>query len=390
MKRRKPVKQLKRKLSRRKRLVSLPPVRLFPSSRSSGHAAGYEAGYRHGKFLGLCEGVRRSILPQLSKPFFDIKVLYVCADSGFPYFPLEQGILEALNGMVREVVTAQPGENIAGIAEQVRPALMLQLSGNKLPLEQVQAVRALGIKTAVWFADDPYYTEQTQSISKAYDYVFTLEPNIVGFYQSLGVAQAHFLPFAVSPSLFKPQRVDTSYRTDICFIGSAFSNRVPLIDSLAHYLSGKNVKIIGYWWERLSNYHLLADKIVPLWLSPEETAKYYHGAKIVINIHRAFDDTLINSNSHNLHAHGVNPRTFDITACGTLQITDVRNHLPHTYQPGVEVETYSSKDELVDKIEHYLAHEDQRQQIALNGLRRTLQEHNFINRMTQLLQVVTK
>ncbi|MGM0882785.1 MAG: glycosyltransferase family protein [Bacillota bacterium] len=56
---------------------------------------------------------------------------------------------------------------------------------------------------------------------------------------------------------------------------------------------------------------------------------------------------------------------FEIAACGTLQLTDIRADLDRFYTPGEEIVTYASPQEMIEKNEYYLHHEHERQTIAL-------------------------
>ncbi|MXO80963.1 glycosyltransferase, partial [Paenibacillus sp. OT2-17] len=58
------------------------------------------------------------------------------------------------------------------------------------------------------------------------------------------------------------------------------------------------------------------------------------------------------------------------------------------YKPGEEIETYSSQQELLEKVEFYLTHEKERHEIALRALERTLREHTYGHRIDQLLSVI--
>ncbi|MBW7457845.1 glycosyltransferase, partial [Paenibacillus sepulcri] len=120
------------------------------------------------------------------------------------------------------------------------------------------------------------------------------------------------------------------------------------------------------------------------WLPVEESIRYYNGAKIVINLHRTTVSGSDNKNSLNLPGRSINPRTYEISACGTLQLTDLREDLPRYYNPGSEIETFANPEELHAKLAYYLTHEDQRREVALRGLRRTLVEHTFVSRIQQL------
>ncbi|RAP78626.1 spore maturation protein [Paenibacillus montanisoli] len=317
----------------------------------------------------------------------NVRVLYI--PQGFD--AIDQGIIEALRQTVREVYVAE-ARNMAEQASIVRPDWLFVLNGlHVFPedhLAQVEAVRAMGIRTAIWFADDPYFTSETVHIAPHYDVVLTHELSTVELYRGLGCPEVIYMPLAVDPNRFRPIKVGTEHRSDICFIGQAFWNRVELFDAIAPYLKGRKVFIAGGLWERLRSYKRLRKFIRKGWLPVDESIRYYNGAKIVINLHRITEQGKDNKNDLNLPGLSINPRMYEIAACGTLQLTDVREDLQHHYVPGVELETFGSPEELVSKLDYYLRHEELRRQIALRGLRRTLQEHTFVRRLQLVAEVL--
>ena len=374
---------------RRRRVIRKRPV--FRNRIVRDWNRGYEDGYRQGWDSGYFLGQADSIVDRAPDPArrWDVKVLFVKAD-GVPYAFLNQGIDDGLRRIVRETFIAEPGQDPVRMAAEIRPDLMLVLDAlnHTFPAVRADEVRAMGIKTAVWLPDDPYHTDLTIQIAPHYDYVFTFEKSCVYLYQQLGCQHVYYVAGGANTRYIRPQVVDDEYRSDICFIGSAFWKRVELIDSIAPYLATKRLKIIGYWWDRLKHYSLLANRIHSYWLTPEETAKYYAGAKIVINLHRANDDPTHNTNSRLIPALSVNPRLFEISACGTLQISDEREELQHYYTPGKEIETFATPEELVRKIEFYLNHEKERRDIALRALDRTVHEHSYVRRLANILDIV--
>jgi spore maturation protein CgeB len=373
----------RRKTGRRSRRHSRAPRTKW----SRGLRAGYAEGFPHGYHMGRYQRILKDHPPDRTI-LWELKVLFVPA-SGSPYTSINEAVANSLYGLVREVIVASAEKNIVQLAGSWRPDLVLVLEaiGQPFPLEQVDALRTMGVKTAVWLPDDPYHTDQTVDIAPHYDYVFTLELSCVELYRSLGCPQVHYLPLAVDPQAIAPSEVSANYRRDICFIGTPFSNRVALFDEIAEYLQDKDFLINGFWWDRLTKYELLKKKIQGYWLSPDDTAKHYHAAKIVINMHRSIDDISHNRNSRRIPALSVNPRMFEIAACGTLQLTDVRQELSQFYTPGVELDTFSSPQELIEKLEYYLKHEEQRQEMALRGLVRTLKEHTYRHRLHSLLTI---
>lgn len=55
---------------------------------------------------------------------------------------------------------------------------------------------------------------------------------------------------------------------------------------------------------------------------------------------------------------------------------------------GVDLEAYSSMDELVDKCAYYLAHDEERKQIAKNGYEKMSADHTYPHRIREMLKTL--
>jgi spore maturation protein CgeB len=358
-------------------------------AKQSGEKLGLDEGYH----FGLCETIMRSV-PTLLSGHWDSKVLFV-GDAYFVYEAIITGLTESMAKLVREITVVPNSDiytqkiNLVTLVEQIKPDLVLVLNGNVgNSIDQIDTIRSFGIKTAAWFVEDPYSIDATVNVVSHFDFAFTHELSCISLYRERGCSQVHYLPLANTSSLYRPKPPTSGYRTDICFVGAGFLNRVSIFDQIAPYLKNKKVVICGKGWNRLNNYRMLKDKIHLHNIPHSETVKYYSGAKIVINIHRNFDDTELNMNSRGYPAYSVNPRTFEISACGTLQLTDIRLDLGNFYTPGYDIETFTSANDLADKIKYYLHHETQRHNIALRALHKTMHAHSYHDRMAKLLTIV--
>ncbi len=87
-------------------------------------------------------------------------------------------------------------------------------------------------------------------------------------------------------------------------------------------------------------------------------------------------------------ATGLSLRLFDVCGCGGFLLTNYQEELPELYEPGLEVETFSSPEELLDKTGWYLEHEEERAAIARAGYERTKAEHTYEKRITEMLRIV--
>ncbi len=321
----------------------------------------------------------------------DKKVIFITSGVGGPYPPLEEGIVNSLTKFV-QLKVCHPSQDLVVETKMYKPDIVLVFQEFFINHSQMKEIKQLGTPIAIWTTDDPYYTDATKEFGY-FDYVFTVELACVDFYRKLGCPNSINLPLGCFTNIFYPQTVKKEEEVDICFVGSGFPNRLEIFDKMADYLKDKNVIITGQWWESLKNYDLLKSKIdhKNYWIPPQETAYYYNRAKIVLNFHRlpSYDYPIEGqSNSENIPALSVNNRTFEINGCKTLQITDLREDLKNQYEIGKEIETFSSTQELIYKIEYYLNNEKERAAIAENGYQRTIDYHLYENRVYKLLDTV--
>jgi hypothetical protein len=101
------------------------------------------------------------------------------------------------------------------------------------------------------------------------------------------------------------------------------------------------------------------------------------GAKIAVNRHIDVAEDAAN-----------NMRLYEATGVGALLLTDRKSNLGELFHPGREVVPYDSAADLAAKIEHFLAHDDERAAIARAGQRRTLTEHGYDLRMQELATIL--
>lgn len=351
-----------------------------------GRKEGYRSGWLDGWRLGACQGIDEGIRPISYSPS-NARILYVA--QGFE--AIDQGVIAALQSAVAEVLVVSANE-MQFQAEQFRPDAVLVMNGlHVFPpdhLEQIDQIRNMGIRTAIWFVDDPYVTNETVKIALHYDYIFTHERSCVMLYRSIGCVQVYHLPLAAHFGLFRPMPVPQEYRTDICFIGIAFWNRVELFDEIAPYLKDKRVLIGGMLWERMKHFSTISQFVRDGWIEVPETAMYYNGAKIVINLHRTTEAGKDNLNGLNWPAESINPRTFEMAACGTLQLTDLRSELPEHYAIGSEIAVFHNAQHLIQQMDYYLTHEEERVRVAAKGYQRTKRDHTFTDRIHKLLEII--
>lgn len=75
-----------------------------------------------------------------------------------------------------------------------------------------------------------------------------------------------------------------------------------------------------------------------------------------------------------------NMRIFEVTGSGVFLLTERFSNLSRYFEEGKEIETYSGRRELLEKVRYYLAHPNEREEIALRGQERCLRDHSMTRR----------
>lgn len=87
----------------------------------------------------------------------------------------------------------------------------------------------------------------------------------------------------------------------------------------------------------------------------------------------------------------ITPRVTETLACGTFLLTDMNDDLKKFgYIDGHHLVTFDSLEDLKDKIYYYVEHEDEREEIAKNGMDFVRENYNNVTRVNRFVDVVSK
>jgi hypothetical protein len=163
------------------------------------------------------------------------------------------------------------------------------------------------------------------------------------------------------------------YRTKVGFIGSYEEERA---DSIAYLIDhGIELNIIGDGWEKSKHWH----KIKPFYKGKavygDEYIKTINGMDVALHFLRKANRDQQDS------------RTFEILACGTFMLAERTNVQLEFFDEGVDAEYFGSNEELLQKLNFYLTHPKEREQIALAGFNKiNTNRHNHQSRLEDILK----
>lgn len=322
-----------------------------------------------------------------------MKIIFITSGFRAVYYFFEQSVVEAFQnaGHYCEPFTLNNGLNALKLMEQsLQPDLILAMAGLKISKPILEFLKQTKVKSAIWMTEDPYYMDWTIPLSTYFDYIFTIDQAALEQYKRLGHPYVYHLPLGTDPEIFHSILVSEEYTSDICLVGVPYSNRIELIEFLLKN-TDYQIQIVGRGWGKHNNEwikNLNRDlDLVNAWVKPETVVNYYNGSKIVLNIHRPSDEKY-NKNRMGIIAKSINNRTFDAASCEAFQLIDSKEELANHFEVGKEIISFQDKNDLLEKIHYYIAHDEERKQIAIQARNRVLSSHTFQHRIDQLLMQV--
>ena len=107
-----------------------------------------------------------------------------------------------------------------------------------------------------------------------------------------------------------------------------------------------------------------------------EMPKVFHASKINLNMTMRPIET------------GLSLRVWDILGCGGFLLTNFQSEIPEYFEIGKDLETYESMEELEQKVQYYLTHEEERIEIAINGYEKTAKFHTYELRIAEMIKKI--
>jgi spore maturation protein CgeB len=277
---------------------------------------------------------------------------------------------------------------------EARPQLALFLAQAPVVRDSdVDDLRAANIPSVFWFVEDFRVFTYWPSAVRRFDHVWTIQRGEL--HQRLAAAghrSFDYVPTACDPELHHPYSPDETrdYAAAVSFAGSAYPNRRKLLSDLcALGLGDEAPPVLGsppafrLWGPRFSREPALA----------AAAAAGLDGDVPHAALARIFSATAINLNLSSSAAPEtfaiakdlVNPRTFEIAGCGGFQLAESLIPIGEFFEPGREIEIFTTVAEARDKLRYYRAHEAARRAVAEAGHRRAHAEHTYDRRLAAAL-----
>lgn len=301
-----------------------------------------------------------------------------------------------------------------------------------------------GLPYLSWIYDSPYVMLYSYTAVNSCNHIHVFDRALCREFQEAGIKTVHYLPMAANT-----ERLDAldagAPCCDVSFVGSLYTeshNFFDRMETLSDYAKGyleglmnAQMHIQGYNFIQESLSPIMEElyRALPMDPNPDgvETREYLY-AQYVINrkltglerlrlltavtkrhplelftLDPAF--TLPNLRNHgtadyysemplvfkrsriNLNISlrsiksGIPLRAFDIMGSGGFLLSNYQEDFLENFTPGVDFEHYEDEQDLLRKIDYYLAHEEERAAIAKSGHDKVAASHTYRDRVRELL-----
>jgi len=262
-----------------------------------------------------------------------------------------------------------------------KPELIFIIQGTYLAPSVLATIANKTGATVFYFHPDDFFNpvnapRHAVKCVPLYDCVFTPKSFNISEFLGIGAKRVEFLPYAYDPEFHHPVQVTEQdraiYGSNVTFVGAWRRDRAELLEMLVPY----GLKVWGPGWHRVSRRSALHQCLALKGVYREEMCKVFNASKIALG--------LLNRANRDLHT----TRTFEIPACGGFMLAERTTEHLEFFEEGREIECFSNPQELLAKVEYYLAHDDERLRIARAGHQRVLKGgHTYLERMRRVLKV---
>lgn len=335
---------------------------------------------------------------------------------------------------------------LAAVLHQEVPAIVFSI--NYFPAISNTCSRE-GIRYISWIYDAPYVRLYSQTILNPCNQVYVFDKELCMEFRNAGVDTVYYLPLAVNTERLDDMPIPagtSDFLYDVSFVGSFYVEKNDyydqMVSSLPDFAKGYLDAIIAAQM-KIQGYDFIEDVLGPVIndlyrafpLDPDprgmESREYLYAQYVIdrritaleridllnaaakkhrIDIFTYIKDfTMPNMCNHgrvdyfremplvfkqsrvnlNISRRGIKSgiplRAFDIMGSGGFLLSNFQADFLDYFVPGEDFVYYESKEDFLQKVDYYLAHEDERQAIAMNGHRKTVAEHTYRHRVREIL-----
>ncbi len=271
--------------------------------------------------------------------------------------------------MVDERLGAPMAGAMAAAVRRFRPEIILAIGAFNVPLTVLERLSAVAGRPPLvaWVGD--VFTREAAAPAGLFDLVAYTDSGLLARHQEYGFStKALWLPHAVDPSTADEPTRDER-RGPMAFVAVPTDHRRAVVGALT-----RPIALYGPGWTASPGVrHAISAKRV----APREVRRIYRRSLAALNI-RNEANVLV----------GLNQRSFEPCLAGAAVVSDNQPDLERCFDPGAEVLTWASTDELNAVHEKIVRDPALAASVGEAGRRRVLADHTYARRLEALARLI--
>jgi spore maturation protein CgeB len=270
--------------------------------------------------------------------------------------------------------------------ESFKPDIAFFPLGSSVWESTLRRLKQRGVRLVQWCGLPAATMMKRDRINLPYlDLIFQPYTLADGLRAAGATGRIEHVPIGVDLEVHRPVQLTQAeyerYQSDVCFIGGLSRFHKARREMVEYAIEqGVHMKVWGGYRKHYSGSPILRCWQGQIW--GEEQVKALCAAKIGLNFHFDHQPGELD--------RGLNVRAFELPACGVFQLLQRVPSVDEIFEVGKEIVCFGSKEEMLDKIKYYLAHDEERERIATAGRLRVLRDHTWSSRVKQMLQYMSE
>jgi hypothetical protein len=272
--------------------------------------------------------------------------------------------MKTLGRLVRPAAVREYNRELLDRVELLRAEMVVVFKGTWVLAKTLDELRRRGVACYNYYPDVSFFDHgpYIPAALPHYDWVFTSKSfGIDDMRRHLGVTRASVLQLAFDRDVHRPVELTEEdhrlYDCDVSFNGRFSPKRGEVMAEVVRRRPGVDIKIFGAGWERARDSAALRPALV----GPIPQGEDYVRATCASKINVAIMSEVRRGASR---GDQVARRTFDMPACRGFLLHERTEELLELFREDEHVVCFSDADELVEKIDVYLADPVARRRIA--------------------------
>ena len=276
-------------------------------------------------------------------------------------------------------------KDLIKMCDKIKPDLIFIYRGTHIYAKTLQTIKKnVSCKIFGYNNDDPFSSKYATYVWRHYkasipyyDHIFSYRWKNIQDYHAIKYNKVSLLrSYYLRKNNFYMEKVTINqYKCDVIFIGHFEGDgRDEAIKLLID--NGVDVKLYGTEWESSQYYDFFIQKFGEIKPVYNDYNLALNSAKIaLVFLSKLNNDTYTR-------------RCFEIPATKTMMMAEFTDDLNDMFEEAKEAEYFRDKEELLQKVNYYLSHENKIQSIGKDGYQRLLNDgHEVQDRCKEILKI---